>query len=77
VALACALAPVVPLLWSLPWSAPFIDGPYLSVILGIAVLVGTHRRSAGHARSMAVTALAATGGWMLLLAAFGLALRFG
>jgi hypothetical protein len=76
VALACALLPVVPLLWAVPGSALFVNGPYVSIVLAVAALAATRRTRAGHTRLMAWTALAATGGWNLLLVAFGLALRF-
>lgn len=74
-AVACALLPVIPLLWAVPHSAPLVDGPYVSIVLGVAVLVATRRSHPGPTRPMAWTALAATGGWILLVAAFGLALR--
>ena len=74
-AVAFALAAMVPLLFAIPWSALFINGPYLSVILGVAVLAATRRARPSNARFMAWMALAATAGWVLLLILFGLALR--
>ena len=76
VALACALAPVLPLLSIVStWSALFLAGPYVALVLAVATLVATHRRQGGHARLMAWLAIAAIIGWVLLLIAFGLALR--
>ncbi len=75
IALACALAPVLPLLSIVStWSALFLAGPYVALVLAVATLVATHRREAGHARLMAWLAIAVTIGWVLMLIALGLAL---
>ena len=75
IALACALAPALPLLSIVStWSALFLAGPYVALVLAVATLVATRRREAGRARLMAWLAIAATIGWVLLLIALGLAL---
>ena len=77
IAVACALAPALPLLSIVTTaSAVFINGPYVALVLAVAVLVAAHRRPAGHARLMAWAAVAIVCGWVLLLVAFGLALLY-
>lgn len=76
-ALACALAPLLPLLSIVPWSSLIMLGPYAAIVLAIVTLRATRDRPAPRGQGLMVDlALAILFLWMLLFVAWGLALRY-
>ena len=77
-ALACALAPLVPLLANVPRSSWLISvGPQTAVVLGLLTLWATRRSRDRRPRLLAGVALAVVAVEVLLFVAWGLALLYG
>jgi len=76
-AVACALAPLLPLLSIVSWSSLITLGPYAAIVLAIVALRATRHRPVSRRQGLMVDlALAILCLWMLLFVVWGLALLY-